>query len=132
MTTTPTDIANLAMQINADVNYSTNAADRAVIGRAYYSAYHVGQQIITKYRLPFASSPVRGSHMKELTRLTECKPSSTPDYITVQSIGYMASRTLNPHRVHADYLINDPLPPSMKPEALARVQKILENAKKIL
>lgn len=129
----PSDLYGLADQLEADPSYVNEVTDRAIIGRAYYASYHTAMNIIEEYALPESTSVLGGSHQKNLNRLIECNSSArATNFRTIQSIGYIVSRTLNPHRTAADYHLDQPLPRNSKEETLARTAVVLEQAKLVI
>jgi len=133
MPVTPEDILHFCDNLDAEENLRCEATDRAITSRAYYSAYHVVLKIIDKLALPECENPkVRGSHQKQINRLIECPKARSEEFMKIRAVGYMASRTLNPHRTAADYKINEPFLDIYKKETVERSRHLLHTSQELL
>lgn len=132
MSTSPEDLLNLASSLHSDKNYQNEASKRALVSRAYYSAFHQAKKITYKFLLPESTIAATGSHQKELNKLIQCDPvHSKEHWMTIKSIGVMAARVLNPSRTKADYYLDEEMTEAEAEEALHRARLIESKAKQL-
>ena len=131
MPITPKDILDVAISLDA-IPVHDEVLDRTIVNRAYYSSYHMALAIIDKFALPEAAVAATGSHQRRLNRLMRCEKARTEHSRTINAIGYIVARVLNPHRTVADYQLADTVSPTMKDEALERSKFVYTQASSIL
>lgn len=133
MSTSPEDLLSLATSLNSDKNYQNEASKRALVSRAYYSAFHQAKKISYNFLLPDSTITATGSHQKELNKLIQCDPvHSKEHWMSIKSIGVMAARVLNPARTKADYHLDEVMTDVEAEEALERAKLIETKAKQLL
>lgn len=121
----PEDMLALAEELNNNVAFDNEESRRAAIGRAYYSSYHHALAICQKFALPESDLPAAGSHQRQLNRLIQCERFRTVDHwISIRTIGSMASNILNPARTKADYKLEAEVNKLETTEAIERAKFI--------
>ncbi len=105
---------------------------RTATNRGYYCVYHNALNVKNQLSLPDAINRMGGSHARLYSALEECNARLSTKYIQVKSLGIMASRTLKPYRVNADYDIDMAFPASIMEEVIEKAALLLEKASEIV